>query len=132
MDRCVLGQDGNTALALEVGVVHDPIHNLLVLAVDAALLQQRVDQRGFSVVDVRDDRHIASEGIGDLVEAEANLAPELRRTLAPDGRLVAAGILQERRGQVVDAFAAAGLAFVEEHHDDDWVTFVCAAEAEEA
>ena len=60
--------------------------------------------------------------------ALANLAPELRRTLAPDGRLVAAGILQERRQQVVDAFAAAGLSFVEEHHDGDWVTFVCQAD----
>ena len=58
--------------------------------------------------------------------ALANLAPDLRRALAPDGRLVAAGILQERRQQVVDAFAAAGLSFVEEHHDGDWVTFVCA------
>ena len=58
--------------------------------------------------------------------ALANLAPELRRALAPDGRLVAAGILQERRQQVVDAFAAAGLSFVEEHQDSDWVTFVCA------
>jgi len=58
--------------------------------------------------------------------ALANLAPELRRALAPDGRLVAAGILQERRQQVVDAFAAVGLSFVEEHHDGDWVTFVCA------
>ncbi|MYK36004.1 MAG: 50S ribosomal protein L11 methyltransferase, partial [Chloroflexi bacterium] len=54
---------------------------------------------------------------------------ELRCTLAPDGRLVAAGILQERRQQVVDAFAAAGLSFVEEHHDGDWVTFVCAGMA---
>ncbi len=58
--------------------------------------------------------------------ALANLAPELRRALAPDGRLVAAGILQERRQQVVDAFTAAGLSFIEEHHDGDWVTFVCA------
>ena len=58
--------------------------------------------------------------------ALANLAPELRRALAPEGRIVAAGILQERRQQVVDAFAAAGLSFVEEHHDGDWVTFVCA------
>ncbi len=64
--------------------------------------------------------------------ALANLAPELRRALAPEGRLVAAGILQERRGQVVDAFAAAGLSFVEEHRDDDWVTFVCAPESEQA
>lgn len=58
--------------------------------------------------------------------ALANLAPELRRALAPDGRLVAAGILQERRQQVVDAFTAAGLSFIEEHHDGDWVAFVCA------
>ncbi len=58
--------------------------------------------------------------------ALTNLAPELRKAVKDGGRLVAAGILQERRQQVVDAFEAAGLTFLEEHHDDDWVTFVCA------
>ena len=58
--------------------------------------------------------------------ALARLAPELRRALAARGRLVASGILEERREQVVGAFSAAGLACEEEHRDDDWVTFVCA------
>ena len=63
--------------------------------------------------------------------ALANLAPELRRAMADGGRLVASGILQERRGQVADAFAAAALAILEEHRDDDWVTLVCGAAEEE-
>lgn len=63
--------------------------------------------------------------------ALANLAPELRRAMADGGRLVASGILQERREQVADAFATAAFAILEEHRDDDWVTLVCgAAEAE--
>ena len=76
----------------------------------------------------------APQGWANLILANvnsvalANLAPELRRCLATGGRLVASGILQERREQVVTAFTAAGIAFVEEHHDDDWVTFVCAPE----
>ena len=76
----------------------------------------------------------APQGWANLILANvnsvalANLATELRRCLATDGRLVASGILQERREQVVTAFTAAGIAFVEEHHDDDWVTFVCAPE----
>ncbi len=59
--------------------------------------------------------------------ALANLAPELRRAMKPDARLVAAGILQERRQQVVDAFESAGLVFLEERRDDDWATFMCGA-----
>ena len=74
-------------------------------------------------------------GWADLVLANinsvalANLAPELRRAMKADARLVAAGILQERRQQVVDAFEAAGLTFLEERRDEDWVSFVCAADS---
>ena len=71
-------------------------------------------------------------GWADLVLANinsvalANLAGELRRAMKPDARLVAAGVLQERRQQVADAFESAGLAFLEERRDDDWLAFVCA------
>ena len=62
----VLGQDGDAALALEVVVVHHPLGHLLVGAERAALPQQRVDERGLAVVDVRDDGDVAAERVGDL------------------------------------------------------------------
>jgi hypothetical protein len=63
--RGVLGEDGDPALTLEVGVVHHPLRHLLIGAECAALAQQRVDQRRLAVVDVGDDRHVAAEGVGD-------------------------------------------------------------------
>lgn len=71
-------------------------------------------------------------GWADLVLANVNsvalakLAPELKQALGPESKLVVSGILEERRTQVVDAFSATGLEFLEEYRDDDWVTFVCA------
>ena len=66
MDGGVLGQDGDAALALEVVVVHHPLGHPLVRAEGAALVQQRVDQRGLAVVDVGDDGDVAAERVGDL------------------------------------------------------------------
>ena len=67
MNGGVLGQDGDAALALEVGVVHRPLGDPLVGAEDAALVEQRVDQRGLAVVDVGDDGDVAPERIGDAL-----------------------------------------------------------------
>ncbi len=55
-----LGQDGDAALALEVVGIHGALDHALVLAVGAGLLQQPVDQRGFAMVDVRDDGDVAN------------------------------------------------------------------------
>ncbi len=55
----VFGQNGDAALPLEVVRVHDPLVDLLVLAENAALLEQRVDQRRLAVVDMGDHRHIS-------------------------------------------------------------------------
>ena len=65
VDGGVLGQDGDAALALEVGVVHRALGDPLVGAEDAALVQQGVDQRGLAVVDVGDDGDVAPQRIGD-------------------------------------------------------------------
>ena len=59
LDRAVLRQDGDAALALEVVAVHHALGHLLVLAEGAALAQQLVDQRGLAVVDVGDDGDVA-------------------------------------------------------------------------
>jgi hypothetical protein len=58
-DGAVLGEDGDTALALEFVRVHDPLLDVLVRGESARLLQQLVDQRRLAVVDVGDDRDIA-------------------------------------------------------------------------
>jgi uncharacterized protein YqkB len=58
VDRGVLGQDGDAALALEVVRVHDPVDHLLVRAEGAALAQHGVDERRLAVVDVGDDGDI--------------------------------------------------------------------------
>jgi len=76
----------------------------------------------------------APTGSADLVlanisaKALAELAPALRDALKTDGWLVAAGILQERPGNVEQAFAAAGLAVRETFVDDDWVTLLAQCE----
>ena len=62
----VLGEDGDAAFALEIGVVHHALGNLLIGAERAALPQQCVDERGLAVIDVRDDREIAAQRIGDV------------------------------------------------------------------
>ena len=59
LDGGILGQDGDAALTLKVAGVHDPVHHLLILAVDAALLQHLVHQGGLAVVYVGDDGDVS-------------------------------------------------------------------------
>ena len=59
VQRSVLGQDGDAALALEVVAVHHPLLQVLVGGEHAGLAQQLVDQRGLAVVDVGDDGDVA-------------------------------------------------------------------------
>ena len=54
-DRCVLGEDRDPLLALEVHRVHDALGDVGALAKRAGLPQHRVDQRRLAVVDVGDD-----------------------------------------------------------------------------
>ena len=56
-----VGLDGDAAFALQVhGVEHLGLH--FARGERSGQLQQAVGQRGFAVVDVRDDREIADEG----------------------------------------------------------------------
>ncbi len=57
-DRGVLRQDGDAALALQIVAVHDPLHEPLVRAEGAGLLQQPIHERRLAMVDVRDDRDV--------------------------------------------------------------------------
>ncbi len=63
---CVLGENGDAALALQVVGVHDAVDDFLVFAEDARLTQEAVDECGFAVVDVGDDGHVADMGDGWL------------------------------------------------------------------
>ena len=58
-DGGVFGKDGNAALTLQIVGVHNALGHRLVAAENAALAQKLVDQRGFAVVDVRDDGNIS-------------------------------------------------------------------------
>ena len=54
-----LGENRDSPLALEIVGVHDPLGNFFVGSKNSALPQHRVHERGFSVIDMRDDRDVA-------------------------------------------------------------------------
>ncbi len=59
LHRAVLGPDGDAALAFEVVAVHHPLFDALVLAEHAGGAEDRIDQGGLAVIDVRDDGYVA-------------------------------------------------------------------------
>ena len=54
-DGGILCHDGDSALAFKIAGVHDSVHDLLILTVNAGLLEHFVNKRGFAVVNVSDD-----------------------------------------------------------------------------
>ena len=62
MDRRVLGQDGDAALAFQLVRVHDALGDGLVGAEGAGLAQHGIDQGGLAMVDVGDDGDVADGG----------------------------------------------------------------------
>ena len=62
VDGRVLGEDRDASLLLELARVHDEIVDVLPDAERPALLEQRVDERGLPVVDVRDNGDAAPVG----------------------------------------------------------------------
>jgi len=58
-DAGALGEDGDPALFLEVGRIHRPLLDSLVVAEGAGLAEQLVDEGRLAVIDVRDDRDVA-------------------------------------------------------------------------
>src|SRR2546423_321999 len=55
----VLGQNGDTALALEWIGIHHALHDDLVLAERAGLPEHLVHESRLAVIDVRDDRDVS-------------------------------------------------------------------------
>ena len=58
-DRGVLGKDGDAAFLFQVVAVHHPLGGDRALAERAGLLEQLVDEGGFTVVDVGDDGDVS-------------------------------------------------------------------------
>ena len=86
VDGGVLREDGDAALALQIRVVHRTLRDPLVRAEDAALVEHGVDERRLAVVDVRDDRDVAAERVGDgmsgfLVRRHPTSIPSIGETL---------------------------------------------------
>jgi hypothetical protein len=63
-DCAVLGEDGDTPLALEVVRVHDSLGHAFVRSEGSGLFEETVDEGGFAVVDVGDDRDVANRAGG--------------------------------------------------------------------
>ena len=64
-DGRVLRENRDAALTLEIDVVERPLSHALVRAKCTALVQERVDERGLSVIHVRDDGDVAPQRICD-------------------------------------------------------------------
>src|SRR5262249_54670758 len=60
VDRAVLGQYRDAALALEIVRIHHALDEVLVGGEGTGLAQQLVDERGLAVIDVSDDRDVAN------------------------------------------------------------------------
>ena len=56
---CILGENGDTALSLDVVRVHDTLSDFLILTEDTALTQQLIYQCSFTVVNMGDDCDVA-------------------------------------------------------------------------
>ena len=103
-----------------LGVDTDPI------AVESTLANARLNHLARRIR-VRQGSVPTGELPFDLVLANliasllVQLAADLRRELAPGGRILASGIFRDREGDVRTAFAAAGLTLGRRWAEEDWV-----------
>ena len=67
VDRRVLGQNRDAALALELVRVHHALGHPLIAPENAALVQQGIHQRRLAMVDVGDDGDVAPVWVSDLL-----------------------------------------------------------------
>lgn len=85
----VLCQNGDSALAFQVAGIHHAGDSLLVLPVNAALLQKPVHKGGFAVVNVRNNRNVsqifADHAVppSDMPEKPASHATCLQKGIRP-------------------------------------------------
>jgi hypothetical protein len=56
----IFGEDGDAALALEFVRIHDALDEVFIAAKRAALPKHGIHERGFAVINVRDDCYVAN------------------------------------------------------------------------
>ena len=59
-DRCIFGQDCDTAFTFNITRVHDTIFNFFVRTENMALLEHSIDQRRLAMVNVSDNSNISN------------------------------------------------------------------------
>ena len=105
------------------------------LAVDAARDTVRRNQLDDLVTAQRGSVPTDQKGQFDLVSANLtadilqSLASELARALRPSGRLIASGLIIDRRDEVAEMLARVGLTVIDQRQEDEWVGLVCQSPA---
>jgi ribosomal protein L11 methyltransferase len=111
---------GKLGAASLLGVDTDPI------AVESTLANARLNSLTRRIR-VRQGSVPTGEPPFDVVLANliasllVHLAPDLRRELAPGGRILASGIFRDREADVATSFLAAGLTMGRRWAEEDWV-----------
>jgi hypothetical protein len=85
-DRRVLGQDRDATLALKFVRIHHALGHSFIGAEGAALLQHGIHQRGFAVIDMRDNRNISYSGTQSqtpVLSTQLTAASKLKGNWAP-------------------------------------------------
>jgi ribosomal protein L11 methyltransferase len=59
-----------------------------------------------------------------LAHVIGGMAPQLAQVLAPDGLLIASGIIEARRAEAEQPLLTAGLQVIERAMIDDWIALV--------
>ena len=57
--RSRFGENGDAALFFQITAIHQPLIDRLIVAKQTGLLQNRVNERGFAMVDMSDNGNIA-------------------------------------------------------------------------
>jgi ribosomal protein L11 methyltransferase len=103
----------------------DPV--AVAVAAENVALNGVADHVTTATADGFDDRVFVTHGPFELIVANIlagplmELAPQMRRHLAPSGTLVLSGILERQHDAVVEAYAAQGFRRVETLHREEWV-----------
>jgi ribosomal protein L11 methyltransferase len=105
------------------------------IAVAAARANIRRNRLG-TQIEVREGTLTPGMGPFDLILGNLltpvlrELAGLLAQALAPQGTLIASGVLAEQGDEVTAAFAAAGLHLVEQASGGDWIVLIARAKQE--
>jgi len=119
-----------TIAALKLGAAHVVALDVDAVAVSAAranIARNGLDDRVTLGLGTLGTEAARALGEFDLIAANiiarviADLAPEFARHLRPGGRLLASGIIVDRRDEVAGALTAAGLTLTSEDQAGDWV-----------